>query len=799
MDLILTWVMAQLIPRLLNFVWSILCSPVYTIMSLCYNAFLALPHLNLLKIEEIKEIYSRVTVILIIVMAFYITFEVVKYVVQPDAITDKEKGAGNLAKRIVVVILLIAFVPNIFDLAYQLQSRILDSNVIGNVILGKEENKEDDTLLTTAGTNFAADVFSLFYGVNPDACPLDENGNPSNSNVVCKNAHDIVDTTLNLLRNYPLLVGRVTQLTSLIGTFIPVEVDTDDNGEPETVNVIEFSGLLALGVGVYITWTLLVYGVELAKRYFQLIFLQIISPIAIISYISPKKDGTFQKWVKQCITTYLDVFIRIALINFILLILGKLHTAFFTSGRTGSEIWGNFKLVGYNPITLVLLYVLLIIGLLNFAKKAPKMLSELLPSSNAASGSFGMSGKEAIASVKSIVGGTSRAIGGTYGAIIGAKTAITSKHLAGDANKNDRRWSAMKGAFAGAKAGFSKGGGIKKAGAAARGSVYKDEDIVSNNGSVIGHDLRGGYYAHQNKMYDRDIASLDGVKKGKSNVSNAVNETGVMKSAVSAKNSWDHENLGTSASREKAKKDIEKATKLYAVSSRDAYAQTTYKDAIKEAIDNVYDSAKSQVGIDFDAKKTSLESQINDAQANLEYINAKRKIEEIDRFVGPLTQEQIAERNAAIKVQTETEEKIKELNLSIDNLEQDRSVELSKLEQKRIIAFDEITQKVGQEESLVNSVRTALEAAQRDANFTYRDPNNNNAPSKDIVMIEIKDPADPTRTIMVDATDPAYLNVFAEKQGDIADRAVEVKDQIEQHDERRKAKANSNDAEKSGK
>ena len=46
--------------------------------------------LNILSSSDIEPIYQRVTLILTIVMTFYITLQFVKYVVQPDAMTDKE-------------------------------------------------------------------------------------------------------------------------------------------------------------------------------------------------------------------------------------------------------------------------------------------------------------------------------------------------------------------------------------------------------------------------------------------------------------------------------------------------------------------------------------------------------------------------------------------------------------------------------------------------------------------------------------------------------------------------------------
>ena len=120
----------------LRVVAAMVCKLIYKLIALIYELFMTIARVNILSSEEIAPIYQRVTMILTIVMVFYITFEFVKYVVQPDTINDKEKGAGNVALKMIVVILLIAFVPRIFTMAYDLQGRIIDNQAISKIILG---------------------------------------------------------------------------------------------------------------------------------------------------------------------------------------------------------------------------------------------------------------------------------------------------------------------------------------------------------------------------------------------------------------------------------------------------------------------------------------------------------------------------------------------------------------------------------------------------------------------------------------------------------------------------------------
>lgn len=512
------------IGNLLNVVWGALCIPIYFLISLFYDVFTAIPRVNILSDIGIEDIYQRITMIIVIVMAFYISFEVVKYVVQPDIITDKQKGSGSLIKKIVIVILLLAFVPRIFTMAYDLQGRILKGDFISIIILGKNENKEG--ALSTLGSNFSANLFGLFYTINPESCPSDGNETKL-GDAICNDAQKQIDTTLDFLRGGKTMgaVGMaLATITSVITNFIPTLFgDTP----------INFSGLLALGVGIYVLWTLIVYSVEVGKRYFQLIYLQIIAPIAIMSYLTPKKDGMLSKWTKQCVTTYLDLFIRIAIINFVMLLSGILHENFFGSNSIINSIGQDAQQITWKPDVLLMVYLFLIIGLLAFAKKAPKLLSELFPSSGAAAGNMGL-----WEPTKSLVGGIGRTIGGAVGTYTGINSAVQSIK-SGSLKGQDRKsqiWSAAKAGFAGAKTGFSKGGSIKKANAAARSSLQKDEDIVLKGGNVIGHDFKGGYYQEVAKQQDRRLEDYKQAKTGMDLMASQLDE---FKQVKTIKKSWD--------------------------------------------------------------------------------------------------------------------------------------------------------------------------------------------------------------------------------------------------------------------
>lgn len=402
-----------LIQSALRSLAAFLCKAIYRLIAWLYELFITISRVNILSSEEIAPIYQRVTMVLTIVMVFYITFEFVKYVVQPDTINDKEKGVGNIALKMVIVILLIAFVPKIFTMAYDLQGRIIDTQFLSKVILG---NNSVNTSMGDYGKKFSADVFHVFYKVNTDVC----NGCDS---------EDVVNFNLKRLAT----VGDLKYLE--MGLNESVKDISPATNNQEEIATIDFSGLFAILVGGFMAYMLVLYCLDVGIRYFQLVFLQIMSPIAIMGYLSPKKDNMFSKWFKQCLTTYLDLFIRIIIIYFILLICTVLGDA-YTTGKLFEGL-GNIS-----DNIKAFTYIFLLMGLLAFASKAPKMLKELFPSMGAAGFSYGPRTPKEVLNEAPYLG---RALGGAYG-MAGSALRNTRKSLgkavenirdANDRNKSD--------------------------------------------------------------------------------------------------------------------------------------------------------------------------------------------------------------------------------------------------------------------------------------------------------------------------------------------------------------------------
>ncbi len=162
---------------------------------------------------------------------------------------------------------------------------------------------------------------------------------------------------------------------------------------------LSISWLIAIIVGIVIIIYLAVLCIEVVVRSLKLMLLQMIAPIAIISYVSPK-DKVFDQWVKMYASTYLDLFIKLFAI------------------KLGAELIGAIKFSGS-----VIKDLILILGCLVFMKVIPTMISKIF-GIDIASGTL----KDSLGMLKKGVGIAAGAtIGGVAAGVTGAMAFHSTK------------------------------------------------------------------------------------------------------------------------------------------------------------------------------------------------------------------------------------------------------------------------------------------------------------------------------------------------------------------------------------
>ena len=388
-----------------TFMYSI-CSFVYELIIYLYDFFDLLCHGRIMENDIMREISSRIGLILGLVMFFRVVFSCIQYLINPDTINDKEKGAFNLVKNVLIVIVLLGTYSYAFDLAFKVQNVLLGDNE-GNVNIISRLLLPQTVDTDNFGGVFSSNLFMSFYTMNDNLIPAEYRDTPEYK--LCNGYRDYLENDIIMYKEFYLGYNCLT-------TDSTVTVISTTSGQQETVDLIDFNYILALVVGIFVCWALLMYCFSVGVRIIQLAFLEIIAPMPIISYLSPKKDGMFQKWLKMCTSAYLDVFIRVAIINFIVLIVANIVNGFENASGVFWESLMSYKGAAVVSESMVFLKIIIILALLQFAVKAPELLKELLPkSATSITGGFGFGLKDRNVLGKALATAGGVAAGGAVG------------------------------------------------------------------------------------------------------------------------------------------------------------------------------------------------------------------------------------------------------------------------------------------------------------------------------------------------------------------------------------------------
>lgn len=391
-----------------------LCDTVYRLISFAFRTFEALGTATILKDQDLARIFERVGLILGLFMLFRVTFAMIQYIVDPDKMTDKTKGLGNIVKKIVIAIVLLGSTSTIFKMAFKVQEVLIDNHVISNLIFGPnavdltDDNYYGGAESSNFGGHLSAELFSAFYRPNEK---IDTSSNEFNNatklqacytwlSMQTDNETGNVSSPMSrqIARNGGALTGYDSYAAYCLeekGMINKDLIDTDSEESKSSVKeygyIAEFdgSGFIALAVGAFALYTIIVFTIQVGIRVIQLAYLQIIAPIPIMMYITPKGDEQLKKWVSQCTTTFLDFFLRTAIIYFAVFAIQSLW-----SSDTIANILtaGNISQSGWQKAYVM---VVMVLAILLFAKKVPNLLKEIFPSLGGAAGfDYGLSFKK---------------------------------------------------------------------------------------------------------------------------------------------------------------------------------------------------------------------------------------------------------------------------------------------------------------------------------------------------------------------------------------------------------------------
>ena len=71
----------------------ILCDLVYSLIAFTFKVFQGLGTAEIISAKEINVLFGRISLIIGLFMIFRVTFSFIQYIVDPDAMLDKNNGA----------------------------------------------------------------------------------------------------------------------------------------------------------------------------------------------------------------------------------------------------------------------------------------------------------------------------------------------------------------------------------------------------------------------------------------------------------------------------------------------------------------------------------------------------------------------------------------------------------------------------------------------------------------------------------------------------------------------------------
>ncbi len=331
---------------------------VFSLISTVYEIILQLSKVEIFGETEINAFATKIYSLLGIFMLFKVSFSFITYLVSPDQVTDKSKGAHKIILNILLVLAMIIITPTAFNKLYEVQDAILTENLIPKFLLGTEgdiaTNRSYKMSSYCSSVSYAetdGDYISLLL-FRPFYQPEISEGDPD----------------LNELQNY-CLIGNLGGYWGTPSRYLKANIYNRAPAFWNGTYIIDYKFFISTLVGIVVLLILVSFCFDIAVRSIKLGFLQIIAPVPIISYVDPKsgKDGMFKKWLKEVGKTWADLFVRLFALFFAVYVIKLVVTKESLYTIVGEEVKYKFWID-----------LLLIIGVLIFAKQLPKLLENIL-------------------------------------------------------------------------------------------------------------------------------------------------------------------------------------------------------------------------------------------------------------------------------------------------------------------------------------------------------------------------------------------------------------------------------------
>ncbi len=384
---------------------------IYGFVDYVYDIFNALAKVKLFEESSYQSIVRNIYAVLGIIMLFVLAYSLLKAVINPDEFAKGETSFPKLIKNVVISLAIIAVLPTVFTVAFNFQNAILNKDTIPKLIFGTGTDYNNEN----AGSEMAYYVFSAFLHPNFTWCE-EKNyqvNDPKTGDVNLSECADNINAdgdvgvtngpTLKAVSDGVLAGGKKSES----GNY---SIFDFKYGESVADGKVTYNIFISTIAGVFLLYVLVNFCFDMAVRVVKLMFFQIIAPIPVICRVIPggKLKDVFSDWMKKTISTYVDVFIRIATMYFGVYMISLVNASSINFGGLGL----SQKLIAK---------ALIIMGIVIFIRQAPKLISDMfhldsggmklglmdklamggaLTAGSVAGGAFGMLGRNTVSAVK---------------------------------------------------------------------------------------------------------------------------------------------------------------------------------------------------------------------------------------------------------------------------------------------------------------------------------------------------------------------------------------------------------------
>ena len=342
----------------------------YILLDNAYNVVIQLSTAKFMEHETIKSLMGNLYILMGVVAFFRLALVLVNSVINPEKLNEKGKGLSNIFFRVVGMIALLVVTPYLFEMSYDLQGKIVggdsQKNLIFKTILGDSANiggeNAGNALQNIALSSLITIDDRYVESFEPLTCVPNGDGTCTNQggyvydDTVCDwdNCKKAVSKWNDMYVNEDM---SPASLANVIG--VSKKIDGEE------VYVFNYMLIVTTAVGIFMTYIIISFAIDIGVRIFELIVLEILSPLFIATFVDPKssQSGPFKNWLSAVGKSYANLYIKLATLALMILLISFVNRSTMFSSPNGVSVFAK---------------IITIIGLLIFAKKAPKWIMDML-------------------------------------------------------------------------------------------------------------------------------------------------------------------------------------------------------------------------------------------------------------------------------------------------------------------------------------------------------------------------------------------------------------------------------------